>query len=245
MGHHGPMPLDPWRVLYRDEHAVAVDKPAGIVTESTVDRTRVDLVALVRELLDVRYVGVVHRLDQDTSGVVVFVLEPAATSALSRSFEARRTEKHYLALCRRPDAGTTATEWRVDNHLAALKGTKPTLMGAVHSGGRRAITDFRVLGVAGDVVAVHARPLTGRTHQLRVHLAGGGLPIVGDPLYGSGSSGSEGASRMMLHACRLTIPHPLTSTDVTFEAPAPAELTRFWAARGGDPIPQSCHTPPS
>jgi 23S rRNA-/tRNA-specific pseudouridylate synthase len=230
-------------ILYEDDWLVAFDKPAGLPSHATVDPNRPHLLGLATAVLagrgDEPYLGVHHRLDRDTSGVVLFTKRREANAAVAALFAGREIDKTYVACC----AGRehTPASWTVRDHLGKVgRVGKVTRYGAVRSGGDPAHTDLRVLGPAGDGAPrgnagdgpsrrgavggdhwlVEARPHTGRTHQVRVHLASSGLPVVGDTLYG----GPPGP-RVLLHASRLRFRHPVTGDDTVISSPPPTDLT--------------------
>lgn len=222
------------RVLYEDGWLLAIDKPAGLPTHATIDPARPHLVGAVQAMLaarggeapppDAPYVGVHHRLDVDTSGVVVFSTHRDANAGLARSFAEREARKVYLAVA--ADAGRPSRRigerWTVRNHLGRISDRRERARyGPVRSGGDRAETTFTLLERRpGRRVLLQAEPHTGRSHQIRVHAAGAGLPLVGDVLYGG-----PPAARVLLHARALSLPHPVTGAELVLEAPLPAELT--------------------
>jgi len=199
-------------VLFRDASLLAVDKPPGLPTHATADPSRPSLVAHVEQYLRATatpvYVAVHQRLDRDTSGVVLFATERRANDGLARAFEGRLVEKTYLALTARPPA-LPDRRLRISLPLA-----KP------------AETEIAVREVLADALLVEARPLTGRKHQVRAHLAHAGMPILGDPVYGK--AGGR-APRLMLHARRLALPHPLTGEPLVIESPLPADFVSLLA----------------
>jgi 23S rRNA pseudouridine1911/1915/1917 synthase len=182
------------RILHRDPHLLFVDKPAGLLMHATADPSRPNLYDAVKALIaDGRrepYLGTHQRLDRDTSGVVLFTLDPAANAPLAAAFAAGGVAKTYHALCGRPRRPPPSS-WREEGPLGG--------------DGPHAVTAFRVIGEWAQGLLLEARPATGRKHQIRIHLAGRGLPIVGDARYG----GSPGP-RVMLHALRLELGHPVT-----------------------------------
>jgi RluA family pseudouridine synthase len=242
-----PMDIGDDRVIYEDADLIVVDKPPGLPTQPTVDQARDHLFGAVKRRLGGpnSYVGLHHRLDVDTSGLVLFTKTKAANPGVARLFAEHALRKTYFALALRPREGARA-EWTVKNHLGRLPGPKkPSRFGAVRAGGDVAETHFKRIQDFPDrgLVLVEARPVTGRTHQIRVHLSEGGMPILGDRLYGGdgghggGAGGYAGARpaggpipRLMLHAGRLEFKHPLTGKDMVIEAPLPAD---FRAALGG------------
>ena len=165
------------------------------------------------------YVGVHQRLDRDTSGIVLFTIARTANEGLARAFEGREVEKTYEALTARPE-GPPPSRLRVSAPL----GPSPGGAGRVRVGGagaKPAETEIRVLEVLPRALLVEARPLTGRKHQVRAHLAHAGLPVLGDAVYGLlGRS----APRLMLHARRLELVHPLTGVRLSLESPRPHDF---------------------
>jgi 23S rRNA pseudouridine1911/1915/1917 synthase len=215
----GPERLDRARLLYADTDVAAVDKPAGVPAQPTLTTDRGTLPELVASLLGAP-VTLVHRLDRETSGVTVFARTPAAASALAEAFRTGAPEKTYIALTARapePAAG------RID---AAL-GKDPVRAGLrrVDAGGEPAATRYRTLRSGPRAALVEARPETGRTHQIRVHLAHLGAPLLGDARYGGPRRvGETAVPRVMLHARRLEIDHPVTGARLVLEAAAPEDL---------------------
>jgi 23S rRNA pseudouridine1911/1915/1917 synthase len=214
-----PFRLTPRAILHRDSVLLAVDKPPGLPTHPTADPLRPSLVGHVRSYLGERggYLAVHQRLDRDTSGVVLFATDPRANPGLARAFAGRQVEKTYLALTARPDP-LPPHRLRICAPLASSG------KGGVVVGGREAKdteTEVTVREVLADALLVEARPLTGRKHQVRVHLAHAGMPILGDAAYGE-----EGARapRTMLHAQRLVLPHPLTGELLVVRSPTPADF---------------------
>jgi 23S rRNA pseudouridine1911/1915/1917 synthase len=217
-----PFELTPAAVLYRDEWLVAVAKPAGLPTHATADRSRPSLVAHVERFLAESggpgAVAVHQRLDRDTSGVVLFASSPAANAGLARAFDGHEVEKVYLALTARPNRLPPAA-FVVDAPLAAGgPARRPVRAGG--EGARPARTEVAVRETLPGALLVEARPLTGRRHQVRVHLSHAGLPILGDPFYGDASA----APRLMLHAARLVLRHPVTGEALSIECPLPPDF---------------------
>ncbi len=217
-------PLDRARLLFADEHLVAVDKPAGVAAQATLTSDRGTLPLLVSALLG-HEVTLVHRLDRETSGVTVLARTPQATAALAEAFRAGAPEKTYLALCARPPSPA-------EGRLEAAIGKDPRRAGLrqVSPGGDAAATRYRTLAT-GWAALVEARPETGRTHQIRVHLAHLGAPLLGDPRYGGPRMvGAVSVPRVMLHARRLELTHPITGAPLAFEAPVPEDFRAVAAA---------------
>jgi 23S rRNA pseudouridine1911/1915/1917 synthase len=215
----GGGPLERARLLYADDDLVAVDKPAGVPAQPTLTTDLGTLPALVEALLGAP-VTIVHRLDRETSGVTVLARTKAAAAALAEAFRAGGPEKTYLALTARPP---TPAEGRVDAPL----GKDPARAGLrrVDPKGDAAATRYRTLRAGPLAALVEARPETGRTHQIRVHLAHLGAPLLGDARYGGPRRiGEVAIPRVMLHARRLELRHPGTGTAIAFEAPVPADF---------------------
>ena len=225
------IPLD---FLYQDEHLAVVVKPCGMVVHPAAGNEDGTLVnALLHHLDSLGGIGgelrpgIVHRLDKDTSGLLLVAKNDAAQLALSQQLQDRQMEKHYRALVDgvfREDAG------RVNEPIARSKKDRKKM--AVDSQGREAITDWQVLARGRGVSLVDVHILTGRTHQIRVHMKHLGHPVCGDPIYGS----SRGAKvpRLMLHAYSLAFTHPVTGERMTFSAPLPAEFVKGLHANGID-----------
>lgn len=217
-------------IVYEDGDIVVVDKPAGLAVHSGAGRENEP--TLVSSLLaqGVRLaggggdrVGVVHRLDADTSGVMVLAKTEEAYRALVDQFQRRAVEKEYLALVEgevEPEKGIIEGPIGRDPH-------RPRWMGIVE-GGKEAITEFEVLKKGKGRTLLLVRPKTGRTHQIRVHLSSIGHPVVGDPLYG------RGEGKLMLHAWKLSFRHPKSGKRVSFSASPPSELRRWLEGTGRD-----------
>ncbi len=210
-------------VIYLDHEMIVVNKPSGLLTEH--DRFgSPSLESVVPAWLDAQghnnKIWLVHRLDAVTSGVVVLARSQRAVKRLNAVFRERQAEKTYLALV----AQDFSEPVRVDAPLGRLKGTRH----GVKPDGKPAQTDFKPIVTRADGALVMALPLTGRTHQIRVHLAHLDRSIVGDRLYGGsmylGDSGEIVVPRTMLHAYRLTVPHPRGGALTTFEAPVPPDM---------------------
>jgi 23S rRNA pseudouridine1911/1915/1917 synthase len=201
--------IDEHRILFRDDWLIAYDKEAGIPCQQTpYDGYNHLYGALQRSFPG--YLALHHRLDAATSGVMIFARRKEANANLSRVFSSGPLEKIYLAVVRgRPDI----EHWITDLPIAKQKGKYMVPSDGV---GKSARTEFTVLSAGPSSSLVQARPLTGRTHQIRVHLAHQGFPILGDIPYGG-----PPRPRLMLHACRLHLAHPVTNKALVLEAPAP------------------------
>jgi 23S rRNA pseudouridine955/2504/2580 synthase len=222
-------------VRFEDAWLLAVDKPPGLPTQPTVDARRASLFSSVQAWLRARdgadaYLGLHHRLDRDTSGLVLFTKDRRANVGVAGLFAGKTLRKTYQALAVAGPA--VADAWTVDNHLGPIgRERQATRYGAVRSGGDPARTEFRILERLSGALLVEARPLTGRTHQIRVHLAEGGHAILGDTHYGGPAqlrAGSDGAvvtpPRVMLHAARLEFVHPMTGAVLDITSPLPADF---------------------
>jgi 23S rRNA pseudouridine1911/1915/1917 synthase len=230
----------PLVVLYEDADLLAIDKPPGMVTHPAVGARRGTVVNAVLHRLgslvgvgDAERPGIVHRLDRDTSGVLLVARTASALAELGRQFRERTIAKRYLAV--------------VHGQLATPSGTMDQSIGrhprerkrmSVHSHRpRRAVTRFEVLERYPGATLLRLAPETGRTHQLRVHLAALGHPIVGDRVYGGSRPLRSGVPevlgtfpRQALHAARLEFTHPRTLDTITIESPLPSDLSGLVAA---------------
>jgi 23S rRNA pseudouridine1911/1915/1917 synthase len=220
----------PVEVLYEDPCVLAIHKPAGLVVHAGAGRSAGTLVnRLVHRFQSLSQVGgdlrpgIVHRLDKDTSGALLVARTDAAHRALAEQFAARTVEKTYLALVRgrmRDDAG------RITKPVARDP-VRRTRMTCALAAGRTALTEYRVLRRFERFTYLEVRIGTGRTHQIRVHLASLGHPVAGDRLYGGARQAD--APRLFLHAWRIGFDSPATGERVTVEAPLPPELQQWLA----------------
>ncbi|RIL06521.1 MAG: RluA family pseudouridine synthase [Proteobacteria bacterium] len=218
----------PLAILYEDADLVVIDKPAGLVVHPAPGHARGTLVnALLHHCRDLAGIGgvlrpgIVHRLDRGTSGVLVAAKNDAAHAALAAQFKQHSIERVYLALVRgTPGAEAGRVERAIGRHPRDRK-----RMSVRTRAGRAAATDWRVVRryPRSGVALLEVRPATGRTHQIRVHLASSGLPIVADPVYGRGGE-RLGLERPALHAAVLGFSHPTTGERMRFEAPLPADF---------------------
>lgn len=217
----------PFGVVYADEHLVVVDKPAGIVVHpgaGHADDTLLNgLVARYPELValgESHRHGLVHRLDRDTSGLLIVARSTAVHAAITAALRRREVERTYLGLAEgvlEADSGTVDAPLGRDPR-------RPTMM-AVRREGRPARTHYAVLAAWEDVTLLELRLETGRTHQIRVHLASIGTPLCGDDVYGrSGGRGDPG--RVWLHARRLEFSHPVGGRVLELSTPLPDDLAR-------------------
>ena len=222
-------------VLFEDEDLIVVDKPPGLPTQPTLDEARENLFLSVKKYLAQRvhqsitdvYLGLHHRLDRDTSGVILFTKSKRANPGVADLFAKHLAQKTYQALCSVDRGAQVKESWVVRNYLGKDRGSgaKANRYCSVRSGGDFAHTEFKLLERYGDLIRVEAKPLTGRTHQIRVHLSEAGFPILGDPHYGGQKSiFSFTIPRVMLHASSLTFPHPVHKKELTITSPLPDDF---------------------
>ncbi|MCX7978676.1 MAG: RluA family pseudouridine synthase [Bdellovibrionaceae bacterium] len=207
-------------ILFEDQWLLAVDKPSGLPTQGTLDKGRPNLFDCLKADGRWSYVGLHHRLDVQTSGVVLFTTRREANRAVASLFRNREVEKFYLAWLVGTGLGTSSVVVRDYLKPVRLKNGK-TIMKSVRSGGDVAETEILPLASLGDRTLVLARPRTGRMHQIRVHCASLGLPICGDSLYGERSTRY---TRLMLHAWKIKFQHPMTGEGMVIISPPPAEM---------------------
>ena len=235
----------PLTVLYEDADLIVIDKPAGMAAHpapGTPDGTLVN--ALLHHCGDsllgiggVARPGIVHRLDKDTSGVMVAAKSDRAHAGLSKLFAAHDIERTYIALTR----GSPSPDRSRIETLIGRSSSDRKKMAVLKSGGRNAVTDYEVMARYGVPAKAGAAPLaarvactlhTGRTHQIRVHMASKGSPILGDAVYGSSSPATPvraaiaqaGLTRQALHASVLGFVHPVTGEALRFETPPPPDM---------------------
>ena len=203
---------------------IAVDKPAWLPVQGTRASQRLCLERALRELTGCPSLVAVHRLDRQTSGVVLFARSPAIARRLGRALAARRVARRYLAVCvpaPAADRFTVAGEMvRVPDPARFRFGLSPTPC----RGGRFSETAFRCLAREAGRAWLEARPRTGRTHQIRVHLAAAGSPILGDPVYRISACGASDAERLQLHAAALRLALEERGKELEIEAPLPADF---------------------
>ena len=230
-----------FEILYEDDWMLVIDKPAGVVVHPAEgNRTGTVVNALMGRYRgwDELFAGIgarpgiVHRLDKDTSGCLVIAKTPDAQFKLGTAFAERRTSKTYLALVRGEPP-------RPQGELAGMIGRHPVnrqKMAILERGGKAALTRYRVLcsgELAGRRVSLlEVKILTGRTHQIRVHMASIGTPVLGDALYGGARGVEFPVPRQMLHAWRLSLPHPADGRMLEFASSIPADMAEVAAAAG-------------
>jgi len=233
---HASAHLDASSVLFDDGCLLAVAKPPGIPIHPTADPARDDFFSAVRRWLATErpglraaadglpYLALHHRLDVETSGAVLFNTDPSVNARLTELFAAREIEKVYHALTG-PPAGPAPDTWRMESRLAPVGSGRHARVRSVRTGGQEAATSFTVLRRGALGLLVEARPATGRKHQIRAHLAESRLSILGDTRYGGRRlvAGIE-VPRVMLHAARLSLPHPASGRTITIECPHPPDF---------------------
>ncbi len=228
-------------VLYEDAWLLAVDKPAGLLVHPVVREPGPSLIELWRGARPDAALALAHRLDRETSGVVLLAKGPRADRYVKQAFAARRVEKSYLAIVH----GSPAWETIVcDVPLARARDAQLSVRRRADPEGESAVTRFVVRERLGSWTLVQCQPLTGRTHQLRAHLMHLGHPILGDKLYGrpddvflehqrEGATASVRAAvgfpRQALHAASITLPHPEGGGRVTIAAPLPEDMAAVLA----------------
>lgn len=207
-------PPDPPELIHADHEILVVNKPAGLLSVPGRGAEKADcLIGRLRAAFPT--VLLVHRLDLDTSGVMIFGLTPHAQRNLSKQFEERKVKKTYVA---RVMGRLEPRTGRIDLPLIVDWPNRPRQK-VDHAEGRAAQTDWRVVRANDAETRVRLFPLTGRSHQLRVHMAEIGHPILGDPLYATGEAADH--PRLMLHAESLRIRHPESGVQQGFNTPAP------------------------
>lgn len=205
----------PLSFIHEDDDIIVLDKPAGLLSVPGKLEGRQD--CLISRLQAERWnAALVHRLDCDTSGVMIFGKGKPAQGFLGQEFEQRRAAKTYVA---RVAGEIEGERGHIDLPLCADWPNRPRQM-VSHEHGRPAQTDWEVIGRAPGETRVRLHPRTGRSHQLRVHMLELGHAILGDPIYASGEA-RDGHPRLMLHAHTLGLHHPRTGEWISFEAPLP------------------------
>ncbi|HKS38902.1 MAG TPA: RNA pseudouridine synthase [Verrucomicrobiae bacterium] len=238
-------------ILYEDRSVIAIDKPAGwLLVPYNWDKTSRNLhLAISSSILagdfwarsrSLKYLRNVHRLDADTSGILLMARSPGALHTFSRLFESRRMEKTYLAVV---DGVPKETNWTCRSRIAPDR-EQIGRMKIDGRTGKEAETHLKVVQIGQGTALVEARPVTGRTHQIRVHLAAAGCPVAGDVLYGrsagklSGRERSAGAAPLGLRAIELAYVDPFQKRRVRIKAP-----TQEFCERFGFPDPDARRSP--
>jgi 23S rRNA pseudouridine1911/1915/1917 synthase len=233
------------RVVHEDRDVLVIDKPAGLVVHPGAGNPRHTLqnalLGYDPTLAVLPRAGLIHRLDKDTSGLLVVARSPQAQTSLSRQLEARSMSREYLAAC----VGVMTGGGTVDEPIGRHRGDR--LRMAIRVSGRPAVTHYRVLERFRAHTFLSVKLETGRTHQIRLHLSHIKYPIVGDPVYGGRFGLPRGASadlaqalrgfkRQALHAATLGFEHPRTGKGLTFQAPVPADFAQLLAILREDAV---------
>ena len=215
----------PLEILYEDAHLAVINKPCGMVVHPAAGNESGTLVnALLHHLDGLSGIGgtlrpgIVHRLDKDTSGLLLVAKDDTAHLALSEALKAREINKTYKAVVA---GGFKMPEGAIEAPIARHPNDRKRM--AVVKDGRWARTEYRVVRALRGATLLEVDLITGRTHQIRVHMAHIGHPLLGDPVYGGKK---PGAMRLMLHAWRIAFIHPVTGEPMGFEAPEPAEFAK-------------------
>lgn len=229
----------PLVIVYEDEHLVVVDKPAGLVVHpanGNPDGTLVNALlhhcaGQLSGIGGVARPGIVHRIDKDTSGLLVVAKSDVAHEGLSKQFADHSIDRVYHAIANGrplPPSGT------VDAPLARSSYDRKKMAVVAEGRGKRAVTHYRTLELLENAAFIECRLETGRTHQVRVHLTHIGHPLLGDPVYGRARSShastlkSIGFARQALHATRLGFTHPIVGKSVTFDSPLPNDMQELF-----------------
>jgi 23S rRNA pseudouridine1911/1915/1917 synthase len=240
--HNEPQDI-PLTILFEDEHLIVIDKPAGLVVHpaaGNLDGTLVNALlhhcaGKLSGIGGVARPGIVHRIDKDTSGLLVVAKTDVAHEGLAKQFAAHSVDRRYLAIVSgipKVSAGT------VDAPLARSSTNRKKIAVVEGSRGKRAVTHWNRLRVLKDAALVECRLETGRTHQVRVHMASIGHPLFGDPVYGrSGKTHGKlmkvlGFHRQALHAAELGFTHPVTRHRLSFSSPMPPDMQELIKALG-------------
>lgn len=240
--HNEPQDI-PLKIMFEDEHLLVVDKPAGLVVHpaaGNLDGTLVNaLLHHCRGSLSgiggVARPGIVHRIDKDTSGLLVVAKTDVAHEGLAKQFAAHSIDRRYLAVV---SGVPKLSGGVVDAPLARSSTNRKKIAVVEGSRGKRAVTHWKRLQVLDDAALVECRLETGRTHQVRVHMASIGHPLVGDPVYGrSGKAHGKllkelGFHRQALHAAELGFTHPVTKHGLSFTSPMPPDMQELMAKLG-------------
>ncbi len=217
-------------VLFDQDGLLAVDKPPGLPVHPTRDPLRPSVLGLLQRRDPTQQIGLVHRLDVETSGVLLLARNKTLEAELGRAFAERRVHKTYVAVCEGKWAATLPHT--VHNYLKPQKARGRERMTSVRSGGEVARSQIVAAQNNRSVCAVVIQPETGRRHQIRAHLSGLGLPLAGDGLYGA--QGQPPAPRILLHAWQIELDHPRTGAVLRIQSPFPRDLLEFATDHGLD-----------
>jgi 23S rRNA pseudouridine1911/1915/1917 synthase len=240
--HNEPQDI-PLRIMFEDEHLLVVDKPAGLVVHPAAGNRDGTLVnALLHHcggslsgIGGVARPGIVHRIDKDTSGLLVVAKTDVAHEGLARQFAAHSVGRRYLAIV---SGVPKSSQGMVDAPLARSATNRKKIAIVKEGRGKRAVTHWKKLEGLRDAALIEARLETGRTHQVRVHMASIGHPLIGDPVYSrAGKTHGKilkelGFHRQALHAADLEFTHPVTKRRLSFSSPMPADMAELKSALG-------------
>ncbi|GAA4008250.1 RluA family pseudouridine synthase [Sphingomonas humi] len=234
----------PLVIVYEDDHLLVVDKPAGLVVHpaaGNLDGTLVNALlhhcaGRLSGIGGVARPGIVHRIDKDTTGLLVVAKTDVAHEGLARQFQAHTIDRRYLAAV----SGRPAKmEGSIDAALARSSHDRKKMAIVEEDRGKRAVTHYKVLGVSNAAARIECRLETGRTHQVRVHMASIGHPLLGDPVYGRAPAqklrellNRLNFRRQALHAAHLGFVHPVTKDRLSFESAVPQDMQELFTALG-------------
>ena len=233
----------PLKIVFEDQHLLVIDKPAGLVVHpaaGNVDGTLVNALlhhchGSLSGIGGVARPGIVHRIDKDTSGLLVVAKTDVAHEGLAKQFAAHSIDRRYLAIV---SGVPMASQGTVDAPLARSSSNRKKIIVVEAGRGKRAVTHWKRLNVLRESALVECRLETGRTHQVRVHMASIGHPLLGDPVYGrSGKVHGKllkelGFSRQALHAAELGFTHPVSKHGLSFSSPMPPDMQELFNGLG-------------
>ena len=240
--HNVPQDI-PLKIVFEDEHLLVVDKPAGLVVHpaaGNLDGTLVNALlhrcgGSLSGIGGVARPGIVHRIDKDTSGLLVVAKTDVTHEGLAKQFAAHSIDRRYLAIVSGVPKASGGT---VDAPLARSSANRKKIAVVEAGRGKRAVTHWNRLQVLKEAALVECRLETGRTHQVRVHMASIGHPLVGDPVYGGSGKAQRkllqelGFQRQALHAAELGFTHPVTKGALSFASPLPPDMQELLSALG-------------
>ncbi len=240
--HNQPQDI-PLSIVFEDEHLLVIDKPAGLVVHpaaGNLDGTLVNALlhhcgGSLSGIGGVARPGIVHRIDKDTSGLLVVAKTDVAHEGLAKQFAAHSIGRRYLAIA---NGVPKIREGTVDAPLARSTANRKKIAIVAGKRGKRAVTHWKRLDILNDAALVECRLETGRTHQVRVHMASIGHPLLGDPVYGRRGKTHDKLlkelefHRQALHAAQLEFTHPVTRHRLSFDSPMPADMQELFNALG-------------
>ena len=240
--HNQPQDI-PLKIVFEDEHLLVLEKPAGLVVHpaaGNIDGTLVNALlhhcaGRLSAIGGVARPGIVHRIDKDTSGLLVVAKTDVAHEGLAKQFAAHSIDRRYLAIV---SGVPKASEGTVDAPLARSSANRKKIAVVEGNRGKRAVTHWKRLKVLNDAALVECRLETGRTHQVRVHMSSIGHALIGDPVYGRAAKTHRkllneiGFSRQALHAAELGFVHPVTKNRLSFASPMPPDMEELLSALG-------------